>query len=135
MKEKLKEILKHEFEALNALLASLNEQFISLTHSEALKLEAVITKIDLNCREIAKWEVERRKLLEGKEISLVIREIGDKQLETSYRDIKKLIAAVQVQKESNDMLIKQGFAFTTKILNILNPDRTPKTYKSNGKRR
>lgn len=135
MKEKLKEIFKHEFDALTALLASLNEQFIALTHNEALKLEAIVGKLDGNCREIAKWEVERRNLLAGKEISVVIAGIGDKQLDTDYRSIKKLVAAVQVQKDSNDMLIRQGFAFTTKILNILNPDRTPKTYKSNGRRR
>lgn len=135
MKEKLREILKNEFIALKALLASLDEQFKALTHNEVLKLEAIVPKIDSDCREIAKWEVQRRTLLEGKELGVVITDFGDKQLDSDYRNIKKLVAAVEVQKESNDMLIRQGFAFTTKILNILNPDRTPKTYKSNGKRR
>ena len=135
MKDKLKEILTQEAKALNILLTSLDEQYMNLIKSEAFKLEVIVKKIDSNCREIAKWEVERRSLLGNKEISLVIREIGDKELDIDYRNIKKLIAQVQVQKESNEMLIKQGLGFATKVLDILNPDRTPKTYKSNGKRR
>lgn len=135
MKDKLKRILMHETLALETLLKSLDEQYLNLINNEAFKLEVIVAQIDNNCREIAKWEVERRSLLGDKEISSVIREIGDRQLDIDYRSIKKLIAEVQVQKESNEMLIKQGLGFTTKVLSILNPDRTPKTYKPNGKRR
>jgi flagellar biosynthesis/type III secretory pathway chaperone len=135
MKDKLKEIILNETLALQALLASLDEQYLGLINNEAFKLEAIAAQIDDNCREIAKWETRRRNLLDGKEISLVIYEIGDKQLDIDYRNIKKLIAQLKVQKESNEMLIKQGLGFTTNMLNILNPDRTPKTYKPYGKRR
>ena len=135
MKDKLKEIFVAQFKALSALLSSLDEQFLALTGNEVFKLELIVAKIDSNCREVAKWEVERRNLLGNQEISEVILGIGDKQLNLDFRNIKKLIAKLQVQKETNDMLIRQGFAFTTKVLNILNPDRTPKTYNSFGKRR
>lgn len=135
MKDKLKRILMHETLALETLLKSLDEQYLNLINNEAFKLEVIVAQIDNNCREIAKWEVERRSLLGDKEISSVIRELGDRQLDIDFRSIKKLLAAVQVQKESNEMLIKQGLGFTTKVLSILNPDRTPKTYKPNGKRR
>jgi flagellar biosynthesis/type III secretory pathway chaperone len=135
MKDKLKEILSSESKALNVLLSSLDEQFLALTGNEVFKLEVIVEKIDSNCRQIAKYEVERRNLLGDKEVGLVIQELGDKQLDLDYRNIKKLIAKLQVQKETNDMLIRQGFAFSTKVLNILNPDRTPKTYNSFGKRR
>jgi len=135
MKDKLKEILTQEAKSLKTLLTSLDEQYLGLINNEAIKLEVIVKQIDNNCREIAKWEVQRRSLLGDKEISLVIRELSDKELDIDYRNIKKLVAQVQVQKESNEMLIKQGLGFSTKILDILNPDRTPKTYKSNGKRR
>lgn len=135
MKDKLKEILTQEAKSLKTLLTSLDEQYLGLLNNEAIKLEVIVKQIDNNCREIAKWEVQRRSLLGDKEISLVIRELSDKELDIDYRNIKKLVAQVQVQKESNEMLIKQGLGFSTKILDILNPDRTPKTYKSNGKRR
>jgi len=135
MKDKLKEILMAQFKALSTLLASLDEQFLALTGNEVFKLEVIVAQIDSNCRQVAKCEIERRNLLGDKEIGLVIEGIGDKQLDLDYRNIKKLIAKLQVQKETNDMLIRQGFAFTSKVLNILNPDRTPKTYNSYGKRR
>ncbi len=52
----------------------------------------------------------------------------DEELKAIYKEVTNLLEEIKLQKDSNDMLIKQAISLTTNMLNILNPDRTPKTY-------
>lgn len=58
----------------------------------------------------------------------------DKELKSIYKEVVNLLEEIKLQKDSNDMLIKQAISLTTNMLNILNPDRTPKTYGPYGRR-
>ena len=126
-------IIIKETEALIKLLALLEEQHKLLIKNDIQELEDIVERLEYCNKEIAEAEVEKRKLIKGESIKAIIEEYKDNELNKSYRYIQRLISEIQVQKETNDMLIKLGLGFSTRILRILNPDKTPKVYNSYGK--
>ncbi|MGL4873930.1 MAG: flagellar export chaperone FlgN, partial [Clostridium sp.] len=68
----------------------------------------------------------------GREMSLVIEELKDKEADRILREIKKILHSLKVQKETNELLIKQEISFNHQILNVMNPKREIKTYNSYG---
>lgn len=133
MKEQLKEIISNETEALENLLKLLEDQHSLLVKNDIFALEDMVEKIQICNKKIAEKEVERRKLVEGKSMAEVINFLDDEELDTGYRNIKKLIEGIKLQKDTNELLIRQGLAFTNRLLNVINPDRTVKTYNAYGK--
>lgn len=133
MKEELNNIILGELDAVNSLLKALEEQHENILKNDALGMEASVNKIDGCNKSIAEWEVKRRKLINGDSMSQLVREFNDEDIESNYRKIKRIIEETIVQKDMNELLIKQGLGYTTRLLNILNPDRAAKTYNSYGK--
>jgi flagellar biosynthesis/type III secretory pathway chaperone len=131
----LNSVIVEELKALQGLLASLDDQFQHLTKREVFALDAVRNKVELSSKKVASLEMQRRSLTNGEDMSKLVRELKDEELEENYRNIKKLLEAIVLQKDTNEMLIKQQLGFTTQMLNFLNPDKAPKTYNSYGKRR
>ena len=129
----LNNIIIKEREALVKLLKLLEEQHNRLIKNDIFGLEEIVGVIQGCNKEIAEAEVERRKLVEGKSMRELINSSKDEVLDNNYRSIQKLLNEVIVQKDTNEMLIKQGLGFSTRMLNILNPDRNTKTYNSYGK--
>ncbi|MCM8710953.1 flagellar protein FlgN [Clostridium sp. SYSU_GA19001] len=133
MKEELNNIISAEIEALTELIKVLETQHASLIKSDAITLESCVSEIEKCSRMLADKEVKRRELTKGRSMSEIVEEIGDSSLEENYRKMRILLHEAKVQKESNELLIKQGLSFTNRILNILNPSRMPKTYNSYGR--
>jgi flagellar biosynthesis/type III secretory pathway chaperone len=133
--EKLKSIMLKEKDALEKLLSLLEEQHKLLLGNNVFELEGMVSKIQEANKVIAELEVERRKETAGKEMSEFVKESKNLELENIYRNIKRLLSELQLQKDTNEALIKQGLGFSTRILNILTPDRNTKTYNSYGKLR
>lgn len=131
----LKSVIIEEFKALQGLLGSLDEQFQYLTKREVFALDAVRSKIEQSSKEVASLEMKRRSLTKGEDMSKIVRELKDEELEKNYRNTKKLLSSIVFQKDTNDILIKQQLGFTTQMLNFFNPDKAPKTYNSYGKRK
>lgn len=134
MKEQMNNIIVMETKALEVLLSALDEQYKYLVNNDVFALEKITLKIENCSREIAKYEMERRSLTNGASMREIINQLNDEELEENYRNIQKVIESVRLQKESNEMIIKQGLGFTTKMLSVLNPDKSPKTYNAYGKR-
>lgn len=133
MKEELNIILENELHAMEGLLKSLEKQHSFLLESDAVTLENCVTEIEDYNRKIAEWEVKRREITNYRPMSEVIDEVKVESIEKNYRSIKRLIEEIKLQKDTNELLIKQGLGFANRILNIINPSRTPKTYNSYGK--
>lgn len=133
--QQLNSIIIKEYDALSKLLESLNEQFTYLSKNDVFALDGITEKLDKCAREVAKYEVERRKITGEKAMSKIIDECQDKTLDDNYRSTLNLLHKVQLQKDINESLIKQGLNFTTQMLNMLKPDRAPKTYNAYGRRR
>lgn len=131
--EKLNTIIVRETEALKQLLSVLEEQHELLLQNNIFALESIVSKIQLINKEVAQLEVERRKETEGQFMSVIVSNINDESLDRNYREIKRLLSEIEVQKNSNDMIIKQGLGFSAKMLNILSPNSNTKTYNSYGK--
>ena len=133
MHKELNDIIINEAKALDELLKALEEQHGYIVKKDILGMERCVSIIEQGNREIAAWEVNRRDNTKGRAMSLVIEEEKNEELETNYRKIKMLLQETLVQKETNELLIKQGLSFTNRILGIINPDRSVKTYNSYGK--
>lgn len=129
----LNRIIIKEIEALSKLLSLLSEQHELLLKDDLLGLEDIVKRIELCNKEIAEAEVERRKIANGNSMNNIVTELNDEELSNNYRIIKRLIGSVNVQKETNDMILKIGLGFSSRMLNILNPSRSNKTYNSLGK--
>lgn len=132
MKEKLNEIMKKEFDALKQLLTSLEQQHNLCIKRDIFGLEAVSAAIEEDSKGIAKLEVERRKLVGENSMSKLIKSYEDESLEDNFRKIKILLEEIQLQKETNELLIKQNLIFTNKMLMLINPNRNMNLYKANG---
>lgn len=133
MKDRLKAVIDNERLALMKLLTLLDEQHSLVMKNDVFSLEAMVDKIKLCNKEVAEWEVERRKVLNGKPMKEAIYQLDDEALEKSFREVKKTIEEVILQKETNDLLIRQQLSYTNRLLNYLNPNREAKTYNSYGK--
>lgn len=133
MEEKLKEIMILEKEALDSLLKLLEEQFSLLIKKDVFALDAMVDKIKLCNKDVAEYEVKRRGILKNLSLKEVIENSSDKELKSIFHDIKFILNDLKIQKDSNDLLIKQNLSFTTKMLSHINPKRTPSTYNSYGK--
>lgn len=135
MKEKLNEILVKEYESLNKLLSVLDEQHSRIVKNDVFGMEAIVKEIEKENKAVAELEMERRKLTQGREISGIIQEFKDENLDRNYRNLKMLLQQLILQKDNNELLIRQRLSFTTQMLSILSPDRSAKTYNAYGRRR
>jgi flagellar biosynthesis/type III secretory pathway chaperone len=131
----LKEIMKKEAKALNKLLLLLEEQYELLVKNNVFELESIVDRIQLCNKEVAQSELDRRKFMGKISLNEIVNQSNDDELKKIYKEIKDIIFNLQIQKESNEMLIKQGLAFSNKVLSIITPNkgRPAVTYNNYGK--
>ncbi|WP_032122000.1 flagellar protein FlgN [Clostridium amazonitimonense] len=133
MKEELKAVMKEESKYLKDLLNLLDKQHEYILKNEIFPLEAIIEDIKVCNKSIAESEVKRRSITKGNTMSDIVKQLKDEEVETIYRDIQKLLHELNLQKDTNELLLKQGLSFSGKLLNIINPNRGSTTYNSIGK--
>ncbi len=133
MMQELNEVMVQEIDAIGILLLELEEQHRCIIVNDIFALDACVDKIKAANKNIATMEVQRRKHTENRAMTEIINEASDVELENNYYKIKQLLQEVVLQKDTNELLIKQGLSFTNRILNVLNPVRDTKTYNAYGK--
>jgi len=133
MMQKLNEVMLQETGALRALLLQLENQHKCIITGDIFGMEACVNKIKEANKNIAHMEVQRRKITANKAMGPIIEEANDVGLERNFHKIKLLLHEVVLQKDTNELLIRQGLSFTNRMLNILNPVREAKTYNGYGK--
>lgn len=126
----LLEIMKSEKDALINLKELLNEQYQYIMKNDVFKLDEIVDRIQQVNKKVAECEVNRRRELAGKPLKDVIQ--TDDELMQVYIEIKNVISEVTLQKDTNELLIKQQLVLTSKLLAIINPNRDQKTYNSYG---
>jgi flagellar biosynthesis/type III secretory pathway chaperone len=132
-KDLLNSVILKEHSALKNLLLLLEKQHELILKNDIFALEAIVEEIQ-NCnKEVAQIEVERRSLVKGNSMTALVESFNDEEIDNSFRSVKMLLSELQLQKDTNEMLIKQGLSFSTKILNIINPNKNVKTYNAYGK--
>ncbi|WP_446897248.1 flagellar protein FlgN [Clostridium sp. LBM24168] len=132
---KLEEIMREEFKVLQLLYEALLEQNKYLIKKEVFSLDKIVKVIDARSKDVAKWEIERRKITKKRPMREIIAEKGGKDLENLYNSIVEVLRKMQFQKDTNEVLIKQWLGFTNQMLRALNPNRGPNTYNALGRSR
>lgn len=127
------EILYKEQYALIDLLKLLDRQHKSLIDKDVFALEGIVDEIRMANKNIAESEVARRKLVGSKSMKDIVLNSDNKELDIAYRNINKILHSITVQKDTNELLIKQGLSYTNRLLTIINPRRDVKTYNSYGR--
>lgn len=128
----LKEILIVEGKRLEELLVLLDKQYKLILNKDVFNMEAITEEIQLKNKEVAEAEVQRRKFLGNTSIREYINNSKDSELDEVYRAMQRLLNELILQKDTNELLIKQQLAFTNKLLNIMNPKKDAATYNSYG---
>ena len=128
----IKEILIKEKDELNNLLKLLEKQHSLVIEKDVFGLEALVDDIKSANKSVAKVEIERRKIVGTKSMSLLVQESGDEEIDKEFREVKKLLEAIKLQKETNELLIRQRMSYNNQILRVINPSREVKTYNSYG---
>lgn len=130
--EELKKVLLAEEKEIRELLNILENQHRLLVKKDIFGLEAIVEEIQNKNRLVAESEVNRRRVLGQNSLKEVVRNSKDEELDSIYRNIQKLLEEIVLQKETNDLFIKQQLTFTNRMLNIINPKREIPTYNSYG---
>ena len=130
--EELKKVLLSEEKEIRELLNILENQHKLLVKKDIFGLEAIVEEIQNRNKLVAESEVNRRRVLGKNSLKEVVNNSKDEELDLIYRNIQKLLEEIVLQKETNDLLIKQQLTFTNRMLNIINPKREIPTYNSYG---
>lgn len=128
----LKKVLLSEEKEIRELLNILENQHKLLVKKDIFGLEAIVEEIQKKNKLVAESEVNRRRVLGQRSLKEVVKNSNDEELDLIYRNIQKLLEEIVLQKETNDLFIKQQLTFTNRMLNIINPKREIPTYNSYG---
>lgn len=128
----LKKVIREEEEAMRGLLSLLDKQFKLIMDKDVFGLEAVVEEIKDANKILAEKEVSRRKHTGGDSMQDILNREGESELEDCFRKLKRTIEEIKLQKETNEMLIKQQISFNNKLLTYINPRREANTYNSYG---
>ncbi|MDV4149727.1 flagellar export chaperone FlgN [Clostridium sp. AL.422] len=132
MSDKLKDVLIFEEEKLKELLSLLDKQHKLILNKDIFGMESVAEEIRVKNKEVAEAEVDRRRYLGNTSIRDYITNSNNNDLDNIYRRIQKLLNEMIIQKDTNELLIKQQLSFTNKLLNLINPKKDVTTYNSYG---
>lgn len=133
MIQKLNKVMMQETEATRKLLLELEEQHRCIIVNDIFGMEACVGKIKEANKNIAFKEVERRGITKNRPMGIIIEEAQNSELEKNFNIIKLLLQEIIHQKDTNELLIRQGLSFTNRMLNVLNPSRETMTYNAYGK--
>jgi len=129
----LTKVLLKEKEELKGLLELLEKQHKLIISKNIFALEGVVEEIKVKNKEVAESEIARRRLIGNNSMKEFINKFNNEELDSVYRKIGKLLNEVVLQKDTNELLIKQQLIFTNRMLNLINPSKDVTTYNSYGK--
>ncbi len=129
MSPELKVIIYEQRKMFKELLNLLDEQYDLILGKDPTLLDKISRKLENVSRDIAKLEIQRRNIV-GSDFSMgtLIEENDDKNIKEAYEEIKSTIKMIEVQKESNHVILKQKLFFTKKMLNVIKPSQGTGTY-------
>lgn len=129
MSPELKVIIYEQRKMFKELLNLLDEQYDLILGKDPTLLDEIARKLENVSRDIAKLEIQRRNIV-GSDFSMgtLIEANDDKNIKEAYEEIKSTIKMIEVQKESNHVILKQKLFFTKKMLNVIKPSQGTGTY-------
>ena len=133
MDSELKVTIFEEREILHVLLELLDKQYELVLSKNVMELENVSNELSDISRKLAAIELKRRDLI--KEIDFIdsLEKSQDMSVKSAFESIKSTIKNIQLQKYTNDILIKQQLFFTNKMINVIKSPDNIGTYNALGK--
>lgn len=128
----LKLTIFEEKRILQELMELLDEQYNVILSNEVLALEKVNENIELIGKKLAAIEINRRDIIKDKNFKGIVENSNDEHLNDVYKEVRGLLKDIELQKDTNDTLIKQRLFFTNKMINIIRPSKNIGTYNSYG---
>lgn len=132
MINELIKLMTSQEEDLKKLLDLLETQYMIIMSKDVFGLEGLVDKINECGKRIAKEEVQRRNLIGEQSIKDIVNNSDNEEVKQSYGKIQTTLNKVMLQKETNDMLLKQQMLFNNKMLQMLSPNKEVRTYNSYG---
>ena len=108
MQEKLNNVMIQEIEAVTSLLDALEEQHRCIIKGDIFGMENCVDTIKKANTNIAAMEVARRNITQNRAMTEIVEEFRDAGFEKNYLKIKTILQEVMLQKDTNELLIKQG---------------------------
>ncbi len=133
MKKELSSILEDELDSVKELLSALEEQHSLLVFQDVFKLESITECIDQCSRNLARYEGKRRALVGQQSMSKLVENMDDKELTVVYDNLVRELNLLVVQKETNELLIRQSLSYTNSIMDMISPRKETLTYNGYGK--
>lgn len=133
MNSELKVIIFEEKNIIKNLLNLLDQQYDFVINKDVMKMDKVAKELDEVAKDLARIEIKRRNIM-GNDASMkdIINACDDEKIKLAYEEIKKDLKMIEIQKEANEMLIKQRLFFTKKMMNFIKPNKGIGTYNSYG---
>ena len=132
MIKELIELMQNQEKELQTLIELLETQYKMIMSKDVFGLEGLVDKINECGKRIAKEEVQRRNIIGERSIKDIVYNSDNEEIKQSYGKIQTTLNKVILQKETNDMLLKQQMLFNNKMLQMLSPNREVRTYNSYG---
>ena len=133
MNPELKLVIFEEKNILQDLLELLDKQYQAILSKEIIQLEKITGHIESVGKKLAAAEIKRRKLINEDDFKGIIENCNDDHVKNVYEEIKSILNSLELQKSTNDTLIKQKLFFTNNMINVIRPSKTVGTYNSYGK--
>lgn len=133
MNSQLKVIIFEEKNIIKNLLNLLDEQYNFIINKDVIKMDKVAKQLDEVAKNLARIEIKRRKIM-GSETSMkeVVESSNDEKIKQAYEEIQTTLKMIEIQKEANEILIKQRLFFTKKMINCIKPNKGIGTYNAYG---
>lgn len=133
MNPELKVIIYEQKNLFKKLIKLLDEQYEFIVNKEVTKMDKIAKDLESLSRDIAKLEIQRRNLVGANvKMSSLVERCDDDKVKEAYEEIKENIKMIEIQKEANQMLLKQRLFFTKKMMNVIKPNQGVGTYNSYG---
>lgn len=133
MNPELKLVMFEEKKLLHELLDLLDKQYEAIVDKELMILETLTERIEEAGKNLAAIEIKRRSLVKGDSFSELIENSDDIHVKEVYEEIKRILNNLELQKNTNDTIIKQNLFFTNKMISVIKPSKSTGTYNSYGK--
>ncbi|MEW9080650.1 flagellar protein FlgN [Terrisporobacter glycolicus] len=133
MNSQLKVIIFEEKNIIKNLLTLLDEQYNFIIDKDVIKMDKIAKELDEVSKNLARIEIKRRNIM-GSESSMkeVVEASNDEKIKQAYEEIQATLKMIEIQKEANEILIKQRLFFTKKMINCLKPNKGIGTYNAYG---
>lgn len=133
MNSQLKVIIFEEKHIIKNLLTLLDKQYNFIIDKDVIKMDNIAKELDEVAKDLARIEIKRRQIM-GSEASMkeVVEASNDEKIKQAYEEIQTTLKMLEIQKEANEILIKQRLFFTKKMINCIKPNKGIGTYNAYG---